>query len=277
MEESSKKEETRGQLRDEIEGLNTVMEELEVLEAVDIAEEAATLVEETAEAVEAQAEQLEAEYEAYADECQAAMDLTMGRIRFLCKTIDRSGGRNPFDRIESRIKTFKSVKGKCRERGYPCNMQGIRENVRDVAGIRIITKYIDEIDLVKNMIIQMPGVNVVSIKDYVTNPKPNGYQSVHLSCQIEVYDAINGSRLVPLEIQLRSKSMNLWATLEHDLKYKNENPSPEVDEKFRRIGMILREFDEEAIALRDYGEVEVSNKAAATSVSEKLRDLTVSR
>lgn len=254
-------------LRNEIRDLNTAMEEIEVLEAVDIAEEAAHLVEETAEAVEIQAEELEDAYENYTDECKAALDFTMARIEYLRKSIEKSGQRNPFDRIESRIKTFKSVRGKCRERGYPCNILSIRENVKDVAGIRIITKYIDEIEMVKNLIVQMPGVNVVCVKDYVSTPKKNGYQSMHLSCLVEVYDAISGSKLVPLEVQIRSKSMNLWATLEHDLKYKNLNPSPEVDEKFLKIAKILRQFDEEAVSLRDYGEIVAANQTAYQTAS----------
>lgn len=199
-------------------------------------------------------DKLEAEYDIYAAEAAAAMRLTLGRIENLVEAIDRAGKRNPFDRIESRLKTFKSVKGKCKTRGYRMDIEEIREKVKDVAGIRIITKYIDEVMIVKDMIAQIPGVNIVTCKDYVTNPKPNGYSSVHLGCQVEIYDPYKGSQLVPLEIQLRSKSMNLWATLEHDLKYKNPNPSPEVDEKFSKISKILREFDEEAIALRDYEE-----------------------
>ena len=199
-------------------------------------------------------EQLEAEYDIYAAEARAALRFTMASIKNLCEAIDRAGKRNPFDRIESRIKTFKSVKGKCKARGYGLNIEDIRANIKDVAGIRIITKYIDEVMTVKDMIAQIPGINIITVKDYVTTPKPNGYSSVHLGCQVSIYDPCKGSQLVPIEIQLRSKSMNLWATLEHDLKYKNSNPSPEVDEKFLKISKILRQFDEEAIALRDYDE-----------------------
>lgn len=219
------------------------------------------------EAVEAAETELEVEYEIYAAECKAAMRLALARIKNLSEAIDRAGKRNPFDRIESRIKTFKSVKGKCRARGYEVDILDIREKVRDVAGIRIITKYLDEVMVVRSMIAQIPGITIVSTKDYVTEPKDNGYQSLHLGCQIEIYDPFKGSQLVPLEIQIRSKSMNLWATLEHDLKYKNSNPSPEVEEKFRRISKILRDFDEEAIRLRDYDDVSESNGKSMVSMN----------
>ncbi|MBQ8985036.1 hypothetical protein IJ076_00540 [Candidatus Saccharibacteria bacterium] len=199
-----------------------------------------------------------AAYDSYVAECSAALRLTLARIENLCESIERQGIRNPFDRIESRIKTFKSVKGKCFKKGYSFDTEGLHR-IGDIAGIRIITKYIDEIDMVKELISKTPGINIVKEKDYVKNPKTNGYQSLHLDCQVEIHDPFTGSKLIPVEIQVRSKSMNLWATLEHDLKYKNPNPSPEVEEKFRNIGKILRAFDEEAIALRDYNEVVVEN------------------
>lgn len=206
-------------------------------------------------------DKLEAEYDIYAAECTAAMRLTLDRIDYLRSAISSTGKRNPFDQIERRVKTFKSTKEKCKTRGYELSIDSIRENVKDVAGIRIITKYMDEVEEVKNLIGQLPGVTPVITKDYVTNPKPNGYSSMHVSCLVEIYDPYKGSQLMPVEIQIRSKAMNLWATLEHDLKYKNPNPSPEVDEKFSKISKILRDFEREAIALRDYQEDEKPVKA----------------
>lgn len=228
------------------------IDEVEIGEATDVAE-----------AIEAADVELETAYDVYAAECKAAMGLALSRIEYLREAINRAGRRNPFDRIESRIKTFKSVKGKCKARGYELSITGIREKVKDVAGIRIITKYLDEVMMVKDLIAQIPGINIVILKDYVTAPKANGYQSVHLGCQIEIHDPFKGSQLVPLEIQIRSKSMNLWATLEHDLKYKNSNPSPEVEETFQKISKILREFDVEAMRLRDYTDVSDINRGAA--------------
>ncbi len=201
-------------------------------------------------------EAIEAAYEAFAAECEAALRLTLDRIKNLSDAFNRSKRRNPFDRIESRIKTFKSVRGKCEKRGIPFTSKGIREHIKDIAGIRIITKYIDEIDCVKKLIEKLPGINVVISKDYVTKPKENGYSSMHLGCQVEIYDPFFGSRLIPVEIQLRTKAMNLWATLEHDLKYKNPNPSPEVYEKFCQISAYLRDVDREAVELRDYNEAD---------------------
>lgn len=210
-------------------------------------------------------EALKLEYNKYAAESRAALRLTLTRIENLKEALEMTGQDNPFDLIESRIKTFESVKGKCKTRGYELNIESIRENVKDVAGIRIVTKYIDDVQKLVGLLEKIPGLNIVDKKDYITEPKPNGYSSIHLGCKVEVFTGVDGSKLVPIEIQLRSYSMNLWATLEHDLKYKNENPSPEVTKKFKRIAEFLREFDEEAIALRDYHEISESNLESSTS------------
>ena len=200
-------------------------------------------------------EALEAEYDIYAAECDAAMQMALLKIRGLSSAFDRSDRRNPFDRIEYRIKTFKSVKGKCKAKGYELTSKSIQDNIKDVAGIRVITRYLDEVNLVKEMIMQIPEVNIISVKDYITTPKESGYSSIHLSCQVGVYDPFQGLRMRPLEIQIRTKSMNLWATLEHDINYKSPFHVKEVDERFLHIAKILRQLEDEAMALRDICEL----------------------
>lgn len=215
---------------------------------------------------EAYLDQLEDEYDRYATECEAGMQKALLSIHSLSAAFDRSGKRNPFDRIESRIKTFKSVKGKCKDRGYELTSPSIQEHIKDVAGIRIITKYLDEISLVKDMILQIPEINIISIKDYVSQPKENGYKSVHLQCQVGVYDPFRGSRMRPLEIQIRTKTMNLWASLDHDINYKNPNHMPEVEEKFLHIAEILSQLEEEAMSLRDYCEAAKETSSASADL-----------
>ena len=207
--------------------------------------------------------EFKAKYLDYAAECKAALRLTLTRIENLKDSLDRAGKDNPFDVIETRIKEFDSTRDKCDRKGYDYNIDEVRENIKDVAGIRIITKYRDKVLYLAELLESIPGLNIVNKKDYVTEPKPNGYSGVHLNCQVEIYTYGGGSKLVPVEIQLRSQTMNLWAVLEHDLKYKNSNPSPEVETKFRKIAEILRQFDEEAITLRDYSEVVIENSESA--------------
>lgn len=214
---------------------------------------------------------LQYEFDQYALECQSALDLAMVRIQNARRMIMADSSRNdPFDRIEGRIKTFDSTVKKCNRKGYPLDIEEIKKNVKDIAGIRIITIFRDEIEQVADLIAKIPGINIVSREDYVNNPKENGYSSLHLSVQVEIYSPDEGSKLVPIEIQIRDKSMNLWASVEHIVKYKKNNHDPQAETYFKKMSEILTAFDEVAMQLRDYGEVVEANED-----SSKTNDLMV--
>lgn len=196
---------------------------------------------------------LRTEYQEYSADCEAALRITTARIKNIMEAYDRSLERNPFDAIESRIKTFESVDEKCHRKGYDLTIDAIKKNVLDVAGIRIITPFRDDIFTVAEMLHHIPGINIDDEKDYVSNPKPNGYSSYHLHVRVEIYSPLtNSSKLIPIEIQLRDKAMDMWATIEHIVRYKNDDPSPEATERFKRIADILVQFDEMAMELRDF-------------------------
>lgn len=200
------------------------------------------------------AETIKAYEKVYSVKCMCALRITEARITNLKQLQECYGEEAPFDRIESRIKTLESTLEKCKRKDIDIqeiDIDTIRKNVKDVAGVRIITKYLDEIKKVVELIKKLPGINIVDEKDYVSKPKENGYRSYHLDAMVEIYTP-EGSELIPVEIQVRDKSMNLWATLEHELKYKNSNPSPEVTKMFKELAEILQRFDEAAIALRDF-------------------------
>ena len=200
---------------------------------------------------------LENQFEEYAVDCEAALRVTMARIHNVKEVMKRSNKRDPFNSVTYRIKTFASVVEKCERRGYDLTIESIKANVLDVAGIRIITPFQDDIADVIEILHHIPGFNVEYKKDYVTTPKANGYRSYHMRIRVETYDPITGgTKLVPIEIQVRDKAMDLWATVEHIVKYKNDDPSPEVDERFKHIADILVQFDEMAIKLRDFSSEE---------------------
>ena len=176
-----------------------------------------------------------------------------------------SSRHDPFDRIEGRIKTFDSTVKKCIRKGYVLDIEEIKKNIKDIAGIRIITIFRDEIDEVADLIAKIPGINIISREDYAKTPKENGYSSLHLSVQVEIYSPDEGSKLVPIEIQIRDKSMNLWASVEHIVKYKKNNHDPQAEAYFKKMAEILTTFDEVAMQLRDYGEVAKANESASVS------------
>lgn len=196
---------------------------------------------------------LESQYEEYTVDCEAALSVTLAKIQNVKKVMKRSKTRDPFNSITQRIKTFKSVTEKCIRKGYELTIESIKANVLDVAGIRIITPFEDDINDVVEILHHIPGFNVEYEKDYVAAPKANGYRSYHMRIRVETYDPISGgTKLVPIEIQVRDKAMDLWATVEHIVKYKNDHPSPEVGEQFKHIANILIQFDQMAIKLRDF-------------------------
>lgn len=204
---------------------------------------------------------LQYQFDQYALECQSALDLAMVRIENARRMIVADPSRyDPFDRIEGRIKTFDSVVKKCIRKNYSLDIIEIKKNIKDVAGIRIITIFQDEIGQVADLIAKIPGINIVSREDYVENPKDNGYSSLHLEVQVEIYSPGEGSKLIPIEIQIRDKSMNLWASVEHKVKYKKRKHSPKAEPYFKKMAEILAEFDKVAMQLRDYEETEESEE-----------------
>ena len=220
---------------------------------------------------------LQYEFDQYALECQSALDLAMVRIQNARRMIIADPSKcDPFDRIEGRIKTFDSTIKKCIRKGYDLNIDEIKKKVKDIAGIRIITIFRDEIYQVATEIAKIPGINIVSKEDYVKNPKDNGYSSLHLDVRVEIYSPGEGSKLVPIEIQIRDKSMNLWASVEHVVKYKKYNPDPKAGECFAEMAEIMFRFDEIAMKLRDYGHGVNTNEASSkiggltTTVTSKI-------
>ena len=196
--------------------------------------------------------ELAEEFDAYAVQCKSALRVAMAAIVNARELMEQSDERSLFDSIDSRLKTFESTVGKCDERGYELTMESIKARVRDIAGIRIITPFRDDVARVVDILEHIPSINIEKKKDYVEEPKANGYSSVHLNALVQIYVPDSGSKLIPVEIQVRDKAMDLWATLEHIVGYKNDNPSPEVGERFKRVSDVLAEFDRMAIELRDF-------------------------
>lgn len=159
--------------------------------------------------------------------------------------------RNPIDSIHSRIKTYESLTDKCVRRGIdPDDIYRIKNEIRDIAGIRIICLYRDDINRIEEMINQMPGMWVKETKDYVTNPKENGYQSKHLIIYVQVSSLTEGQLKVPVEIQIRTLMMQAWSQVEHRSKYKSKNPNPDTPEKLREVAELLHRVDDIFVDIR---------------------------
>ena len=136
---------------------------------------------------------------------------------------------NPIHHIESRLKTLKSIMDKIKEKNLEVTIDNIRNNVTDIAGIRVICNYLDDIYRLEGLLLSQSDVTLLRRRDYIKTPKPSGYQSLHLLVEVPIFLS-NGVFPTPVEIQIRTIAMDFWASLEHKLKYKTDN---EVAEDLR--------------------------------------------
>lgn len=161
------------------------------------------------------------------------------------------------DSLETRVKTFESIEEKCNRKGYDFgDVREVRRHVRDIAGARITCQFKDQIMDVVDALRKTPGIAVDpdKTKDYLSEPKENGYQSYHLATYVQIYDPDKGIRSVPVEIQVRSKSQDLWASAEHIIHYKRMTADDDsMKQRFAHIAELLKQIDEEFIELRDFG------------------------
>ncbi len=153
-------------------------------------------------------------------------------------------GHNPIDSIKSRIKSPMSIIEKMYRKGFPISLSSMRENLNDVAGIRVICPFIEDIYTVARMLTRQDDLVVMKEKDYIKNPKPNGYRSYHLVLQVPVFLS-DRTEPVRVEVQLRTIAMDFWASLEHQIHYKTscEVPDSVVDE-LRECAEIIAHTDE---------------------------------
>ncbi len=137
---------------------------------------------------------------------------------------------NPIHNIESRIKTKKSIIEKIHRRGYPVTIRTLKDLIYDIAGVRVVCNYIDDIDVIIELLMQQKNLRIRLRKDYISNPKPTGYRSVHIVFEKQMF--LEDEEIwTPIEIQFRTIAMDMWASLEHELRYKSKMELSEDDKK----------------------------------------------
>lgn len=152
---------------------------------------------------------------------EAAIREMRTRFEILDADLEYRFNRNPIHHMESRLKTSKSVFDKLKRYGAPVTLQSIEENILDVAGMRVIVSYIDDVYAMVKVLSLQDDLKIVKVKDYIAHPKPNGYRSLHVIVKVPVY-FLDRKQYVPVEIQFRTVAMDFWASLEHTLKYKQD-------------------------------------------------------
>ena len=134
---------------------------------------------------------------------------------------------NPIEAIKSRLKSPDSIMKKMRKKNIPMTTEGIEENIFDIAGIRIICSFKEDIYKMADLLLQQDDITLIEKKDYIKNPKPSGYRSLHLIVQVPIF-LQKIKKYVYVEVQLRTIAMDFWASLEHKLRYKKNIPEDEA-------------------------------------------------
>ena len=158
--------------------------------------------------------------------------------------------RNPIDNIKSRIKTPESLYEKLERKGMEKSIDAIRTQIYDVAGVRVICPFVDDIYNVADMLSVQDDINVISRKDYIKNPKKNGYRSLHLVVEIPIFLS-TGKKNVFVEVQIRTIAMNFWASLEHQIHYKKfSNSNIDSIKKLADCADVIYETDLRMLEVR---------------------------
>lgn len=158
--------------------------------------------------------------------------------------------RNPIESITSRIKKPVSIAEKLRRMGCPLTLKSVSENLNDIAGIRVICSFIDDIYMVAELLARQDDITVVRIKDYIQKPKPNGYRSYHMIVEVPVFFS-DGKRPMRVEIQLRTVAMDFWASLEHQMKYKQDSADrPEIAAELKSCAETIAATDARMLGIR---------------------------
>ena len=149
------------------------------------------------------------------------------KFRVLNEQFSLVHDRNPIESIKTRVKSLESITEKLNRRNLPFSTQSIEENLTDIAGIRIICPFREDIYFLADCLLEQDDVTLVQRKDYIENPKENGYRSLHLIVEVPIF-LEHKKKMMKVEVQLRTIAMDFWASLEHKLKYKKDSVSDQL-------------------------------------------------
>ena len=169
----------------------------------------------------------------------AALKVVSTQLEILDEELGHKQGHSPIHSMESRLKTPESILEKMERKGYEKSLKGLSQ-VMDIAGVRVICPYENDIYYLYDLIKASSSLSLIRERDYVKKPKSNGYRSLHLIVGATV-NLSTGPRMVPVEIQIRSIAMDLWASLEHELRYKSDRKLTMMDEA--KLSMCARALE----------------------------------
>ncbi|MGM0902617.1 MAG: GTP pyrophosphokinase [Bacillota bacterium] len=187
-----------------------------------------------------------------------ALDEMNTKINILKDEFNYIHDYNPIEHVKSRVKSPESILKKVQRKNLDLSLDSIQDEIKDIAGIRVTCSFVSDIYKISEMLQKQKDIKLLDCKDYIKNPKPNGYRSLHLILEIPVFMS-DGEQLIPVEIQIRTIAMDFWASLEHKIFYKYNKEVPqslltelkeaattaaELDVKMERINKDINIFKE---------------------------------
>ena len=172
------------------------------------------------------------------------------KLKVLYEEFNNQHQRNPFESIKTRIKSVMSILEKLNRKGLPLTLESIENNLNDIAGVRVICSFPEDIYVVANLLASQDDIRVLETRDYIKNPKPNGYRSLHQILDIPIFLSTE-KKYMRVEVQYRTIAMDFWASLDHKMKYKRHIDNTEyITEELRKCAEIISETDERMQAIR---------------------------
>ncbi|MCI9604160.1 MAG: response regulator [Ruminococcus sp.] len=195
---------------------------------------------------------------------RSAIMVVEAKLKVLYEEFAHEYNRNPFESIKSRLKSPESIYEKLDRKGFPITVESIREHLFDVAGVRVICSFPDDIYRLANLVVQSNDIILVQKKDYIKNPKSNGYRSLHLILDVPIFLSI-GKQYIKVEMQFRTIAMDFWASLEHKLKYKKDVENTEEIERQLKVCA-------DSIDVLDYQMMQIRSKIDKGNTALLTRD-----
>ena len=176
---------------------------------------------------------------------RSALKVAVTQMEILDEEFARMYDHSPIHHIEYRIKSLDSIVDKLRRRGNDVTIDNIYAHIQDLAGIRVICNYMDDIYYLRSLLTRFESFRVIREVDYIKEPKPSGYRSLHLVVNVPIVIS-EGTMVLPVEIQLRTIAMDMWASLEHELRYKSDRKFTDEDAaRLRLCSDAISEIDQE--------------------------------
>jgi putative GTP pyrophosphokinase len=180
-----------------------------------------------------------------------ALDEVQTKLNILNEEFMVIHKRSPIEHIKSRVKTVESITEKLTRRGYDVSIENAEEYLNDIAGIRVVCSFYSDIYTIYDLLRKQSDIHIIEVKDYIKNPKTNGYRSLHLIIEIPVYLSY-GLRRVRVEVQIRTIAMDFWASLEHKIYYKfNKSIPSEIIGELKECADMVNYLDDRLLRINE--------------------------